>query len=124
MESKYYVSAQDIINKAYCWLLGRCADQSGMQTFSAMYASNGNQILPIVRALVNSNEFYNKNVATYPTGQVDGLYVRLLGRVADPSIICLLNLNSLSYSVFRPKIAKKISIEEKRGCLNRNIIYS
>jgi len=75
--------AQTAINKAYCWLLGRCADTGGMTAFTNLYNTDGNQMLPICRALATSNEFYTKFISTYLTGPVPGLYMRLLGRAPD-----------------------------------------
>lgn len=75
--------AQSMVNKAYCWVLARCADQSGMNTFSTIYNTQG--ITPVVTALATSNEFYSKFVSTYPTGPVDALYIKLLNRLPDSS---------------------------------------
>ncbi len=76
-----------MINKSYCWVLARCADTTGMNVFTPIYNTQG--VLPVVQALVTSNEFYTKFVATYPTGIVDALYVKLLNRITDPGILRL-----------------------------------
>lgn len=76
-----------MINKAYCWILNRCADPIEMQTFLKLYTNNGMQMPSIVRTLITSSEFYSKFVANYTTGPVDVLYNRFLGRAADPSTL-------------------------------------
>lgn len=76
-------SAAVKVHSAYCNLLNRCADQSGLQFWTGLYATNNN-MTTVVLNIVVSGEFETKHIMGNPD-PVNVLYQKCLLRNADPS---------------------------------------
>lgn len=72
------------ITSAFCNLLNRCPDPSGMNYWLSVYASDNGNMQMIVEEMASTSEFQQKFITGNPD-PVSILYQKILGRNVDPS---------------------------------------